>query len=213
MQIEVAALLFDSDGVLVDSHAAVERSWTQLSREFGLDLDGIRSELIGVRAADTLGRHLKGAQLARAISRLEDLEVQSSAASEEIPGAGALTRALPPDRWAIVTSASRRLGTARWSGAGIHAPAVTVTADDVTKGKPDPEPFITAARFLGFRPADCLVFEDSPSGGLAAVRAGAAVVAVGCAEWDVQPAARVPDFTALSVARHGERLLVDFGRR
>jgi len=208
VEFDVAAILFDSDGVLVDSHAAVERSWRQLSREFGLDLDGIRRELIGVRAEDTLGRHLAGEEFDRAIARLEDLEVASSVGATEVLGAGALTRSLPVNRWAIVTSASRRLGIARWEGAGILRPPVTVAADDVMEGKPHPEPFLTAARMLGVPPQRCLIFEDSPSGGRAASAAGAAVVAVGHSEWDQEPHARIMDLSGVSVRDGEDSLLV-----
>ncbi|MEZ5409443.1 MAG: HAD-IA family hydrolase [Acidimicrobiales bacterium] len=193
------AVLFDSDGVLVDSHVQVVACWTRLAAEFGLDIDLLLTELVGVRAVDTLGRYLAGDRLAAACDRLEDLEVETAGGTVPIAGAAELLGALPDGRWTIVTSATRRLGTARWQGAGLPVPERLVTADDVTAGKPDPQPFLAAARVLGVEPARCVVFEDSASGGRAAVAAGAAVVAVGQQPWPFEPAARVPDLRSVCV--------------
>lgn len=193
------AVLFDSDGVLVDSHVQVVESWTRLATEFGLDIDRLLTELVGVRAVDTLGRYLTGGRLVAACDRLEDLEVETAGGTVPVAGAASLLAALPDGRWTIVTSATRRLGTARWRGAGLPVPDRLVTADDVTAGKPDPEPFLAAARVLGVDPTRCLVFEDSASGGRAAQAAGAAVVAVGDQPWPFEPVARVPDLRSVRV--------------
>lgn len=193
------AVLFDSDGVLVDSHVQVVESWTRLAGEFGLDIDRLLTELVGVRAVDTLGRYLTGDRLVAACDRLEDLEVETAGGTVPIAGAVELLCSLPVGRWTIVTSATRRLGTARWRGAGLPVPDRLVTADDVTAGKPDPQPFLAAARVLGVDPARCVVFEDSASGGQAARAAGATVVAVGQQPWPFEPAARVPDLRAVRV--------------
>ncbi len=192
-------MLFDSDGVLVDSHQQVVESWTRLAAEYGLDIDRLLMELVGVRAVDTLGRYLTGDRLVSACDRLEDLEVETASGTVPIAGAAELLRALPAGRWTIVTSATRRLGTARWRGARLPVPDPLVTADDVTAGKPDPQPFLTAARVLGVEPARCVVFEDSAAGGRAALAAGAAVVAVGDQPWPFEPAARVPDLRSVRV--------------
>ncbi len=102
-----------------------------------------------------------------------------------------------------MTSASRRLALARWSGARIPIPTHTVTADDVTRGKPDPEPFVTGASRLGVDIADCLVFEDSESGARAGLSAGARVIAVGDIPWSFEPLARVPDLSFATVLPTG----------
>lgn len=207
------AVLFDSDGVLVDSHLQVVESWTRLAAEFGLDIDRLLTELVGVRAIDTLGRYLAGDRLTAACDRLEDLEVETAGGTVSIAGAAELLAALPEGRWTIVTSATRRLGTARWRGAGLPVPDRLVTADDVTAGKPDPQPFLAAAGVLGVDPTRCLVFEDSASGGRAAVAAGAAVVAVGHQPWPVEPAARVPDLRSVRVVPgEGLVLAITLGR-
>ncbi|MEL6982755.1 MAG: HAD-IA family hydrolase [Actinomycetota bacterium] len=199
MLIDAEGILFDNDGVLVDSHAQTEQAWRTLADEFDLDIDTLLVELVGCRAADTLGRYLSGDRLSAAVDRLEDLEVELADQTEAGAGAAELLDGLPSDRWTVVTSAARRLAIARWRGAGLPIPPVTVTADDVTRGKPDPEPFLTGAARLGFDPSRCLVFEDSPSGGAAARAAGAAVIAVGAQPWNVEPDARVPDLGHLSV--------------
>ncbi len=198
-ELTVDAILFDSDGVLVDSHQRVEVAWRLLAAEFDLDGDRLLRELVGRRADDTLSAHLPPGPLEEAVARLEDLEVSTAAGTPPIPGAVALLDGLPAHRWAIVTSASRRLASARWRGAGIPVPDTVVTAEDVTRGKPDPEPFVTGARRLGVDPARCLVLEDSAPGGEAARSAGAAVVAVGAQPWTVAPTARIGDLTAMTL--------------
>ena len=201
MQIEAEAILFDNDGVLVDSHAQVEQAWGQTTAEFGLDIEELLSELVGVRAVDTLSRYLPADKVEAACNRLEDLEVELAPLTKPIIGAVELVNALPDGRWTIATSATRRLAVARWQGAGIPVPAAdrSVSADDVTAGKPNPEPFLEAARRLGADPRRCVVFEDSNSGGLAGAAAGATVVAVGSQPWQVEPTARIPDLSAVTV--------------
>ncbi len=200
MKIPFDAILFDNDGVLVDSHVLVDVAWRQLAAEFALDYGVLEKQLIGVPAADTLAKHLEGDTLERALPRLEDLEVEVAGDTPPMAGAIELTNALPPTAWAVVTSATRRLADARWAGAGITPPPATITADDITNGKPHPEPFLNAARLLGVDPTRCIVFEDSPSGGIAGRDAGATVVAVGNQEWTIEPAARVADLTSISVS-------------
>ena len=204
MQIPFDAILFDNDGVLVDSHELVDVAWRQLAAEFGLDYGVLEKQLIGVPAADTLARNLAGNELAKAIDRLEDLEVEVAGDTPAMPGAIQLTSALPPRSWAVATSATRRLANARWAGAGISAPPASITADDITNGKPHPEPFLNAARLLDVDPSRCIVFEDSPSGGIAASEAGAKVIAVGDQEWKIEPVARVADLTGISVEKDAD---------
>lgn len=192
------AVLFDSDGVLVDSHRQLTAAWSTLAAAFGLDFERLSAELVGVPSRQTLARYLEGEQLDDAVTRLEDLEVESAAGTAAIPGAGPLVDSLPRERLAFVTSASRRLAMARWTAAGISIPADVVTADDVIRGKPDPEPFLTAAERLGVEPTRCVVFEDSDAGGAAAAASGATVVAVGPTPWTIEGVARVPDLRSVT---------------
>lgn len=201
MLIEAEAVLFDNDGVLVDSHREVEQAWTQLAVEFDLDVERLLVELIGVRSADTLGRYLPPARCRQAVERLEQLEVELAPETRPLAGALDVLEGLgdPNGRWTIVTSASRRLANARWAGAGIALPPQSITAEDVTRGKPDPEPFLAGARLLGVEPARCVIFEDSPSGGAAALATGATVVAVGRLRWAEEPTVRVADLRSVRV--------------
>lgn len=208
MQITCEAVLFDNDGVLVDSHQQGTDAWRRVSDEFDMDWSVVQTEFVGVPAAETLGRLLPPDRAKAAIPRLEDLEVDYATNTPVFPGSMELLAALPTGRWTIVTSASRRLALARWHAAGITPPDTVVTADDVTRGKPDPEPFVTGARRLGVDPAGCVVFEDSPSGGRAARAAGAQVIAVGDLSWDIEPTARVQDLSAVSAATAADGSIV-----
>lgn len=198
MEITVDAILFDNDGVLVDSHREVELAWRQLAGEFDLDAEELLVQLIGRRAVDTLSQHLDRDRCQAATARLEDLEVELADQTKPLVGALELLDQLQGARWTIVTSGTRRLAEARWRGAAIPLPGRPITADDVTNGKPDPEPFLVGARALGVDPGRCLIFEDSPSGGEAARAAGAPVVAVGSHAWPFEPLARVDDLAAVS---------------
>lgn len=200
MLIEIGAVLFDNDGVLADSHAQVEQAWHDIAATFGLDAATLIDEGCGVRSIDTLRRFVPAERLDEAVALHEKLELESAGETGTIPGALELLAALPDGRWTIVTSATRPLAAARWSGAGIVPPPQVVTADEVTRGKPDPEPYLLGAERLGIAPADCVVFEDSPFGGEAARTAGAQVVAVGDEPWPFEPLIRIPDLTAVRVA-------------
>lgn len=199
MRFDVDAVLFDNDGVLVDSYHLVEAAWRELAEEFDLRIDVLLGELAGVRAIDTLARHLDRDRAQSAVARLEDIEVDLAAQTQVMAGARELIGRLPGGSWAIVTSASRRLAAARWRGAGLTTPDVTVTADDVESGKPHPEAFLTAVERLGVTSDRCIVFEDSASGGLAARAAGLTPIAVGDQSWPFAPVARINDLTSVSV--------------
>lgn len=208
MDIICHSILFDSDGVLVDSHLDGWRAWSQLSDEYDFPLDDdVFATLAGIRTSDSLGRFVEPERVSEAVSRLEDLEVELAANTPPLPGAIELLSSIPADRWAIATSASRRLGLARWAGAGIPLPPVVIAAEDVAEGKPHPEPYFNAAAALGFDVADCLVVEDSPGGGQAGFAAGAQVLAVGDQRWTVEPQWRVADLSSVSCTVTEEGLL------
>lgn len=208
-RIEVAAVLFDSDGVLVDSHRQVEAAWLKICERYQIDAEQVLKSLVGVRAGDTLGRFLDGDRLTEAIDVLEAEEISTADVTLAINGATDLVASLPHNRYAFVTSAAEPLAGARWRGAGIVPPPVVITAEDVTRGKPDPEPYLTGAHRLGVAAKDCLVFEDSASGGEAARRAGAVVVAVGSIPWSFEPQARIPDLSAVTVSTTTSGLTID----
>ncbi|MER6835850.1 HAD family hydrolase [Streptomyces cellulosae] len=180
MTIHARALLFDNDGTLVSSLDSVNRCWTRWAVEYGLTAeDFARIELHGRPAAEMAADLLPAHVVPQAVARIEDLEVEdvTDGGVSLLPGTKEFLAALPAERWAVVTSAARRLAEARLGAAGI-LPKTLVAADDITRGKPDPEPYLLAARLLGVDPADCVVFEDAPAGLQAGRAAGMTTVAL-----------------------------------
>jgi sugar-phosphatase len=174
----VSAVLFDLDGVLVESREATERVWLDWASKNGIDEEELRSAMHGVRSADVvraLRPDLDAVVESDEIERQQAVDVDGLRA---IPGAAAALRALKGDRVAVVTSGTRPLALARLAAVGIEPPAVMVFAGDVARGKPDPEGYLTAARRLGVDPAEALVVEDAPPGIEAGRAAGMATVAV-----------------------------------
>ena len=173
------AILFDLDGVLVDSRRCVERVWRTWAAERTLDPDRFIRESYGRRTSETLrmvAPELNVAAETAVLDAMEEVETEGLAAT---PGARALLAQLPGDRWAIVTSGSRPVATLRLRTAGLPLPAVLVTGEEVRRGKPDPEPYLIAAARMRLSPADCVVIEDSPAGVESGRAAGMTVVAVG----------------------------------
>jgi|SRR5580698_2960254 mannitol-1-/sugar-/sorbitol-6-phosphatase len=169
-------VLFDLDGVLVDSTECAGRIWKKWALERGLDPELMVRSAHGRPTIETvrmMAPQLDAEHEARIIEEREVTEVDGLKA---VPGAKELLAKLPPERWTIVTSGSRRLATARLRAAGLPIPEKMITADDIINGKPDPEPYLKGARLLGFKPENCMVFEDSPPGIRAAKSAGATIV-------------------------------------
>ncbi|MBT2416677.1 HAD family hydrolase [Streptomyces sp. ISL-22] len=179
MTIHACALLFDNDGTLVSSLASVDRCWTRWAEEYGVTEAFGRVELHGRPAVEIVADLLPADAVPEALARIETLEVEDvpNGGVHLLPGTKALLDSLPADRWAVVTSATRRLAEARLDAVGI-LPKTMVTADDITRGKPDPEPYLRAARELGVDPARCVVFEDAPAGLAAGRAAGMTTVAL-----------------------------------
>ncbi|MEU4998926.1 HAD family hydrolase [Streptomyces sp. NPDC021622] len=179
MKIQAEALLFDNDGTLISSLESVYRCWTRLAQEYGITAEEFaRVELHGRPAVEIIADLLPAERVAEAVVRIEELEVSDVAGGVELlPGTLELLGSLPPERWAVVTSAGRRLAEARLAEVGIR-PKMLIAADDITRGKPDPEPFLLAARKLGVDPARCVVFEDAPAGLTAGRAAGMTTVAL-----------------------------------
>ncbi|MCF8479988.1 MAG: HAD family hydrolase [Rhodospirillum sp.] len=174
-----AALLFDMDGTILNSIPAVERVWTAWAKGRGVPESLIRSMPHGVRAVDLIARmNLPHLDLQAEAALLLEMELADADGVIPIPGAKALLEALPPDRWAIVTSAAASLARLRISVAGLPFPKIMITGEDVTRGKPDPQGYLLAAEHLGVPIADCLVFEDAPAGLQAGEAAGASVLAI-----------------------------------
>jgi sugar-phosphatase len=171
-------VLFDMDGVLVDSTPAVARVWSGWAREHGFEPEAVVKQAHGRPSIATIRELLPHADHhaeAREVERreLEDLEDVGA-----LPGSAEMLRTLPPNRYAIVTSATRRLAEVRLRAAGLPIPEHFVTATDVKRGKPNPDPYLMGAESLRVQPADCIVIEDAPSGVLAGKAAGARVIAL-----------------------------------
>jgi sugar-phosphatase len=172
-----AAVLFDMDGTLIDSHPAVERSWLRWAGEYGVSMSSFEG-MHGRPAKEIVAAFLPEPRQAEAFRRIEALEVEDTEGIVVLPGTMAALNALPPERKAIATSCTAPLAEARIRAARLPAPGVLVTADQVHAGKPDPAPFLLAAARLGFSATECLVVEDAPAGLTAGRAAGAATLAV-----------------------------------
>jgi sugar-phosphatase len=194
----VGGLLFDSDGVLVDSDDSALGAWRTWATEHDLDPRTVLAQVHGRRAADTVHQLVAAAGRADALRRINELELEAAAQVRSLPGARELLTRLGQVPWAIVTSATRPLATARLAAAGIPEPTVLVTADDVAQGKPAPDGYRSAAQLLGQPARACVVFEDSPAGVLAAHAAGVGfVVGVNLRSSDSETWARVRDLSAV----------------
>ena len=175
-----SAVLFDNDGVLVDSDASVVRAWSAWATAHGLDPDVVLPMVHGRKSRETVALLIDVGQQDAALRDVDDRELADAAQVTALPGAVALTTSIPGGHWAIVTSATRPLGSARLAAAGIPMPSVLVTADDVVVGKPDPAGYLAAAAAIGVSPDDVAVLEDSGAGIRAARAAGARwVIGVG----------------------------------
>jgi mannitol-1-/sugar-/sorbitol-6-phosphatase len=175
---ECDAILFDLDGVLVDSQAVVVRTWQEWAVEKDLDAGRILEVAHGRRPAEVVrlfAPHLDADAEARELERMETNDLEGVL---EIEGARELLSSLPADGWTVVTSGTRALASGRMEHVGLPLPERFVSADDVENGKPHPEAYLKGAEILGVSPEACVVVEDAPSGVSSAKSAGMRVIAV-----------------------------------
>ncbi|MEU4180954.1 HAD-IA family hydrolase [Streptomyces sp. NPDC026589] len=176
------AVLFDLDGVLVDSSPVIDRVWRNWAERHDVPWDVVVPLLPGRRASETVGLLAPHLDAIVEGAELERVQAADLAGIRACPGAVELTEELsartPALPWAIVTSGSRRTATSRLRAMGFRIPAVLVTADDVARGKPAPEGYLSAAAQLGVPPRNCLVVEDAEVGVSAARAAGARVAGI-----------------------------------
>jgi sugar-phosphatase len=171
------ALLFDLDGVLIDSTPAVARVWHRWAREHGFDPAEVVRRAHGRPSLSTIREYLPRADHEAENREVERRELEDTEGVIQLPGTQHLLDSLPARRWTIVTSCTRPLAEVRLRTAGLAIPRNMITASDVENGKPHPEPYQKAATILGYAAADCVVAEDVPAGIRAGRAAGARVVA------------------------------------
>ncbi|MGH7510146.1 MAG: HAD-IA family hydrolase [Gemmatimonadales bacterium] len=175
---ECRAVLFDLDGVLVDSTGYIEQQWRRWAVARGLQPEPFLRVCHGRRALETI----------RLAAPHLDAEAEVAAfvpdgASEDlglvpVEGAARLLEKLPVGSWAVATSGTRAAATERLRRAGLPQPGVLVCAEDVLRGKPSPDVYLMAAAGLAVAPSQCVVVEDAPAGVEAARAAGMPVIAL-----------------------------------
>lgn len=179
-RIQVAGLLFDNDGVLVDSTAVVEDSWRAFASWYDLPVGDVLERVHGRRSHDVIAHYADRLPVSadEAFARYIDACIREFVQVELLPGTAELVASLPEQGWAVVTSGTKVVTQARWKAAGLPDPPVLISAEDVSAGKPKPDPYRTAARRLRLEPADCLAVEDSPAGLTSARAAGCTTLAL-----------------------------------
>jgi sugar-phosphatase len=205
------ALLFDMDGTLLISKASVERAWHAWSERHGLPAPEVVGYLHGRRASDAIDRFLLGISPERRLQEIEwveSFEMQDTADVMEVPGARSFLMSLPVERWAVATSAARRLAIRRFEAAELPIPSVLIAAEDVAVGKPDPLGYLLAAKRLGVDPSRCLVFEDTPTGVAAGLASRGDVAVIAAAIEVTYPAVlfAIEDYRTLAVEVRGNGL-------
>jgi mannitol-1-/sugar-/sorbitol-6-phosphatase len=175
--VSTQAMLFDLDGVLINSIPAVERVWSRWARAHGFDVQEVLRHTHGRPSIETLRYLLPHADHAAENRSIEQAEIDDVEGVVPLPGVEALLAALPAQRWAIVTSCTRRLAEVRIRAAGLPVPRLLITSSDITHGKPHPEPYQKGAAGLGLASPQCVVVEDAPAGIASARAAGSRVIA------------------------------------
>jgi mannitol-1-/sugar-/sorbitol-6-phosphatase len=172
------AILFDLDGVLVDSTRSVDRQWRLWARENNLDPQKIIDVAHGRRTVETVREIMPQIDAEAEAVKLEKREAHDTEGVTVMPGAADLLATIPHGRWCVVTSGTRYLATRRLALGQLPVPDILVTADDVSEGKPHPQPYLKGAHVLGMEPRRCVVIEDAPAGIRAAHAAGMKVIAL-----------------------------------
>ena len=176
ISVTCSGLLFDMDGVLIDSTPAVARVWHRWALEHGLDPDEVVRRAHGRPSIASIRELLPNADIEAEDRKVERAEIEDLDGVVPLPGVLALLNSLPTERWTIVTSCTRPLALVRLRAAGLPTPKKLITSTDITNGKPHPEPYLKGASLLGYPAADCIVVEDAPAGIQAGKAAGARVI-------------------------------------
>ena len=208
MKFFASGLLFDNDGVLVDSHSASLVAWRLWAEEFAPTANWNDPANAGQRAEDLVRRWIASPELfEEANNRINQLEQDTAHETVALPGAVELVTSLKPGQWTVCTSANTNLGSARLAAAGLPVPAELVTANHVQRGKPHPDPYLLGAERLGFAPEECVVFEDAVAGAQAAIEAGVGLV-VGVSEFALATEADIVVRDLTGITFDGEVLFI-----
>ena len=178
IQVECGAILFDLDGVLIDSTSCITRHWEEWTRQHRLEMAAVMQVAHGIRTIETIrlvAPHLDAEKEAERFTAAEVIDTEGVVAIE---GALSLLERLPKGVWAIVTSGAKELARARLRRAGLPIPRILVSGDDVRQGNPAPEPYLVGAKRLGKAVEKCVVIEDAPAGIAAAHIAGMRVIGI-----------------------------------
>ncbi len=217
MRLTCEAILFDMDGTLVDSTAVVERAWARWAERYGLDLSEILSFSHGRPTASTM-QHFReripsGIDLRAEAIEMEQYEESRTDGIVAVPGAAAAVEVVRGGLWGIVTSAPRRLAESRLRAANLEIPEVLIPADEIRKGKPDPEGFLKAASLLHVSPQRCVVFEDTSPGLVAARAAGMTTVGLLTTfnQQQLDADFTIRDFNDVRIERHGREYAITYG--
>jgi mannitol-1-/sugar-/sorbitol-6-phosphatase len=186
VRIPCRGVLFDLDGVLADSMPAVNRVWTTWAVTHGFDPDEVVHKAQGRPSITTVREYLPEGDVEEENREIERREIADVQDVKPAPGAIELVQSLPANRWAIVSSGTRALATARIRAAGLPLSKHLVTSSDISRGKPDPEPYLKGAASLGLAARDCVVIEDAGAGVRSGKAAGAHVIAVRTSHSDAE---------------------------
>lgn len=205
-QLTASCLLFDMDGTLIDATGLIERIWIAWCSRHGLEACEVLRSSRGQRIVDTVRKYVAEADVDAEIDWLSRQAHEGPTGPDAMPGAAKFLENIRRERWAVVTSAKRPLATHWLTAAGLPLPAVCITGDDVTRGKPDPSGYLLGLARLNCPPSEAVVFEDAAAGIEAAQRAGIPVIGVANPDIRSHPALSfwVPNFEYLSLLQDHE---------
>ncbi|KAI8323279.1 HAD-like protein [Martensiomyces pterosporus] len=216
VEIKAKGILYDMDGTLVDTVACVERAWREKGFQHGIDGDELVKHVHGCSAIDIVKAHFPPECHTQEFCQAFELEVvhQTDGVSA-VPGSHRALESVSPDKWAVVTAASRLWAETRLTQVGHPLPQRMLAAGDVKVGKPNPEGYLTGARTLGVDPKDVVIFEDAVNGVRAGVAAGATVIALltSFPREELEAAGAkyiVKDFTSIDIVDCGDHITISF---
>ena len=176
--IECKKFIFDVDATLVDTQAVIDNIWKKWCETVGVSYVDMSQYIHGRKIEETLHCISPSYACDVQVEKVKSIALSEMTKAQEISNAHSFIANLSPNAWGIATSGPKKVATTSLLASGFDLPKVMICAEDVLKGKPDPEPFIKAAHALNVTPSECVAFEDSPSGVLSAKRAGCFTVAL-----------------------------------